>query len=157
INIARGRSEGIPPLNEVRRQFFVASHDPVLQPYADWFEFGLALRHHESLVNFVAAYGTHPTITAATTVVAKRAGAQALVTANDPFLRSPAATSGLNNVDFWPGGMAEKPNTFGGLLGSTFNEVFEAQLESLQNGDRFYYLQRTDGLNMRAQLEGNSS
>src|SRR5262249_7871713 len=48
-------------------------------------------------------------------------------------------------------------NTFGGLLGSTFNEVFEAQLESLQNGDRFYYLQRTDGLNMRAQLEGNSS
>ena len=29
---------------------------------------------------------------------------------------------------------------FGGLLGSTFNFVFETQMESLQNGDRFYYL-----------------
>ena len=30
------------------------------------------------------------------------------------------------------------------------------QLESLQDGDRFYYLQRTDGLNLRSRLEGNS-
>ena len=29
---------------------------------------------------------------------------------------------------------------FGGMLGSTFNFVFETQLENLQNGDRFYYL-----------------
>ena len=29
---------------------------------------------------------------------------------------------------------------FGGLLGSTFNFVFETQMEKLQNGDRFYYL-----------------
>ena len=156
INIARGRSEGIPPLNEVRRQFFLATQDPVLKPYANWTEFGLALRHFQSLPNFIAAYGTHPSITAATTVAAKRAAAQALVTAGDPLLNAPAATSGLNNVDFWPGGMAEKPNVFGGLLGTTFNFVFEHQLENLQNGDRFYYLQRTDGLNMRAQLEGNS-
>ena len=31
---------------------------------------------------------------------------------------------------------------FGGMLGSTFNFVFEMQMEKLQNGDRFYYLQR---------------
>src|SRR5438067_1446125 len=121
INIARGPSEGIPPLNEVRRQFFLATQDPVLKPYANWTEFGLALRHFQSLPNFIAAYGTHPSITAATTVAAKRAAAQALVTAGDPLLNAPAATSGLNNVDFWPGGMAEKPNVFGGLLGTTFN------------------------------------
>src|SRR5438105_2908286 len=156
INIARGRSEGIPPLQEVRRQFFLATQDPVLKPYANWMELGLALRHFNSLTNFVAAYGTHPSITSATTVAAKRAAAQALVTAGDPFLSSPSATSGLDNVDFWPGGMAEKPNVFGGLLGTTFNYVFEHQLENLQNGDRFYYLQRVDGLNLRAQLEGNS-
>jgi hypothetical protein len=45
---------------------------------------------------------------------------------------------------------------FGGLLGSTFNYVFENQLTDLQNGDRLYYLARTPGMNLRAQLEGNS-
>jgi Ca2+-binding RTX toxin-like protein len=157
INIARGRSEGIPTLNVARAQFFNASQDAALQPYNNWFEFGQALRHPLSLVNFVAAYGTHATIVAATTVSAKRAAAQALITANDPFIMSQsAATSGLNAVDFWVGGLAEKPNVFGGLLGSTFNFVFETQLEHLQDGDRFYYLQRTDGLNLRFSLEGNS-
>src|SRR5205823_394947 len=75
---------------------------------------------------------------------------------NDPILFAPAATSGVDNIDFWPGGMAEKPSVFAGLLGSTFNFVFEHQLEMLQAGDRFYYLQRTDGLNFRFSLEGNS-
>jgi len=161
INLARGRSEGVPSLNEARRQFFNASKDPTLAPYKNWFEFRFALRHDQSFVNFVAAYGNHPTITAATTVAAKRAAAQALVTANSAFLQTQASAAdptagGLNNVDFWIGGMAEKPNVFGGLLGSTFNFVFERQLEKLQDGDRFYYLQRTDGLNFRQQLEGNS-
>ena len=34
--------------------------------------------------------------------------------------------------------------------------MFENQLTNLQNGDRFYYLARTPGMNLRAQLEGNS-
>ena len=38
---------------------------------------------------------------------------------------------------------------FGGMLGSTFNFVFETQLEALQNADRFYYLSRTAGLELR--------
>ena len=42
------------------------------------------------------------------------------------------------------------------LLGSTFSHVFEVQLESLQNADRFYYLERLDGLNLLAQMEANS-
>src|SRR3954470_3066643 len=62
VNIARGRSEGIPPLNEVRRQLFDQTKDSSMAPYANWFEFGLQLRHFESLANFVAAYGTDPTI-----------------------------------------------------------------------------------------------
>ena len=45
---------------------------------------------------------------------------------------------------------------FGGLLGSTFNFVFETQLEALQNGDRFYYLSRTAGMNFGTELEQNS-
>ena len=64
--------------------------------------------------------------------------------------------TGVDDVDLWVGGLAERTNLFGGLLGSTFNYVFENQLTNLQNGDRFYYLARTPGMNLRAQLEGNS-
>ncbi|MFE5410550.1 cell wall-binding repeat-containing protein [Microbacterium sp. NPDC056569] len=64
--------------------------------------------------------------------------------------------SGLNNVDFWVGGLAERLNPFGGMLGSTFNFVFETQLEKLQFGDRFYYLFRNQGEQLFAALEGNT-
>src|SRR3954467_8764775 len=156
INIARGRSEGVPGLNQARKQFFTATKDSAILPYANWLEFKSGLRHAESFPNFVAAYATHPSVTGATTVADKRAAAAALIAANDPILFAPSATSGVDNIDFWPGGMAEKPAVFGGLLGSTFNFVFEHQLEHLQDGDRFYYLQRTDGLDLRFSLEGNS-
>jgi Ca2+-binding RTX toxin-like protein len=65
-------------------------------------------------------------------------------------------TTGLGSIDFWIGGLAEKQMPFGGLLGSTFNYVFENQMEKLQNGDRFYYLERTAGLNFLTELENNS-
>ena len=42
------------------------------------------------------------------------------------------------------------------MLGSTFNFVFETQMEKLQNGDRFYYLQRLDGLHLFSEMEANS-
>src|SRR5215470_16920670 len=51
---------------------------------------------------------------------------------------------------------SEEQMPFGGLLGSTFNFVFETQLESLQDGDRFYYLARNAGLNFLTELENNS-
>ena len=66
INMTRARSEGIPSLNNVRRQIFAATNDGQLTPYTDWVDFGQALKHLESLVNFIAAYGTHPTIAAET-------------------------------------------------------------------------------------------
>jgi len=156
INIMRGRDAGVPPLQTARERFFAVSGDTDLKPYANWREFGAAMRNPESLVNFIAAYGTDPTITAATTVADKRAAAQALVTANAPILTESAATSGLNTVDFWMGGLAERNVPFAGFLGTTFNFVFETQMERLQNGDRFYYLSRNIGLNLFHQLEANS-
>jgi Ca2+-binding RTX toxin-like protein len=176
LNITRARSEGVPSLNELRRQIHAATNDSAMQPYTDWIDFGLSLKHPESLVNFVAAYGTHPTITAETTLAGKRAAAVMLVDPPmdaDPysipadafdFLNGTGAwvnvddktVTGLDNVDLWMGGLAERQNLNGGLLGSTFNFVFETQLTELQNGDRFYYLARTPGTNLRTQLEGNS-
>ena len=169
LNITRARSEGIPPLNVLRRQIFNSTGDGQLTPYTSWADFSQNLKHPQSLINFVAAYGTYPTITAETTAAGKRAAAKELINpvgGGDPtaealdFLNSAGAyasvETGLNKVDLWIGGLAEKTNLFGGLLGSTFNYVFENQMLDLQNGDRFYYLVRTPGMNLRAQLEGNS-
>jgi Ca2+-binding RTX toxin-like protein len=175
LNIARGRETGVPSLNAARRAYFgLTNGNSALAPYQNWIDFGLGLRHHESLVNFVAAYGTHPSLTAATSVADKRAAA-ALLVAGDPLVQAtPAdsvefmtgtgawsdagerATTGLEDVDLWIGGLAEQQAPFGGLLGSTFNFIFETEMENLQDGDRFYYLARTAGLNLRVQLEGNS-
>ena len=47
-----------------------------------------------------------------------------------------SSITGLDNVDLWVGGLAEITTPFGGLLGTTFNYVFENQLTDLQNGDR---------------------
>ena len=175
INLTRARSEGIPSLNNVRKQIFAATNDGQLTPYANWIDFGLALKHPESLINFVAAYGRHPSILSQPTAAGKREAARLIV---DPdvvggdvppgdaaeFMGSTGAWSnsgstsitGVDGIDLWVGGLAENTNPFGGLLGTTFNYVFENQLTNLQNGDRFYYLARTPGMNLRAQLEGNS-
>ncbi|MFM2078815.1 MAG: hypothetical protein RJA49_2705, partial [Actinomycetota bacterium] len=295
LNLTRARDAGIPPLNQVRRSIFARTNDGQLAPYTSWTDFGQNIKHPESLINFVAAYGTHPTIRDSgpdgisgnaddvTTVAAKRAAARAIVnpiagdvppadaaafmfgteypgaaavpavqavqtltwasgstpagftltgdlgesaplvetdsiatieaaldavvtggvtvtggpTAADGFTVTfdaggpvanlvssnadlavvttttgvnaiaaiPAADwrsvngvtkTGLDSVDLWVGGLAEITNLFGGLLGSTFNYVFQNTMENLQDGDRLYYLNRTPGMNLRTQLEGNS-
>ncbi len=200
INMTRARSEGIPSLNNVRKEIFASTNDGQLAPYENWIHFGQALKHPESLANFIAAYGTHPNIMGldpdgagpilAGGLVARRIAAEQIVngtelpgpdgsrrststTVADNILAPPMpATScsataswantgstsltGVDDIDLWVGGLAEITNVFGGLLGSTFNYVFENQLTNLQNGDRFYYLARTPGMNLRSQLEGNS-
>ncbi|MBX9907578.1 MAG: calcium-binding protein [Beijerinckiaceae bacterium] len=180
INIARGRDTNMPTLNEAREQLYAATSSTFLKPYESWAEFATNLKNPLSVVNFIAAYGTHPSIEG--TVAEKREAAMKLVfgdpdLAGDPaalaafnadriaFLNATvlnesveytAANTGLNSIDLWIGGLAEKKMPFGGFLGSTFNAVFEAQMEALQDGDRFYYLTRTQGLNFLVELEQNS-
>ncbi|MDT4809180.1 peroxidase [compost metagenome] len=168
INLARGRDTGVPSLNAARQEFYAMTGDSQLKPYTSWVDFAMNLKHLESLVNFIAAYGTHDSITSATTLAAKRAAATLLVFGGSgapgdrlAFLNATGdyaggSLGGLNNVDLWIGGLAEKQMPFGGLLGSTFNFVFETQMEKLQDGDRFYYLDRTAGLNFLTELENNS-
>ncbi|VVT34324.1 peroxidase family protein [Rhizobium sp. EC-SD404] len=170
INIARGRDTGMPTLNQAREQLFDASGSTFLTPYTSWTEFAANLKNPLSVVNFIAAYGTHEAITG--TMEQKRAAAMELVFGVDAtgatstlegrveFLNSTgtwnAENSGLNSIDLWIGGLAEKKMPFGGMLGSTFNAVFELQMENLQDGDRFYYLTRTQGQNFLNALEQNS-
>ncbi|MDQ1902707.1 peroxidase family protein [Paracoccus sp. WLY502] len=183
INIARGRDTGMPSLNEARRQFQdVANGDTQLDAYTSWSDFALNLKNPASIVNFIAAYGTHSTITSAKTVDAKRDAAMKLVFGDRTLTDNPNTTvnevaafnadrldflnaegiyaggklGGLEDIDLWIGGLAEKKMAFGGMLGSTFSFIFELQLENLQNADRFYYLSRVQGLNLLNELENNS-
>ena len=154
LNIARGRSEALPGLNGVRLAAYLSNGDPGMLPYTSWMDFRFNLRNDDSLVNFIAAYGIHPSLTG--TMQQKRDAAQALIDGNPAFMFQSAATSGVDRIDLWIGGLAEAQAPFGSMLGTTFNYIFEHQLESLQNADRFYYLERLDGLNFLSQLEGNS-
>ncbi len=212
LNIARGRSEGVAGFNLVRNELYQQTHEAYLKPYENWHEMGQFLKHPESLVNFIAAYGTHASIVNATTLVAKRAAALALVTHGDvsptalgfdpdafnyihslgayannaadpravhtPLLNadgtaqvdtaghalldpvtpkySTGSVTGLDAIDLWIGGLAEKQNLHGGLLGSTFDYIFKLQMEQLQDADRLYYLPRIEGMHFSDQIEDNS-
>src|SRR5690606_36062201 len=88
INIMRGRDAGVPGLNQARRTFHAQSGNPQLEPYTSWHDFGLSLKNgnnfgrgdsNSSLINFVAAYGQHPTVLEAQTTAAKRTAAEVLV------------------------------------------------------------------------------
>jgi Ca2+-binding RTX toxin-like protein len=173
INIARGRDTGMPTLNQARAQFMdFANGDTLLRPYTSWADFAANLNHPESIINFIAAYGTHTSIVAANGIEAMRTAAMNLVfgaagetqAQRDDRLdflnaRNAYATpllGGLANVDLWVGGLAEKAMAFGGMLGSTFSFIFQLQMENLQDSDRFYYLSRVQGLNLLTELENNS-
>lgn len=155
INMARARDAGVPPLQKARETFYNESGDSQLAPYESWEDFRLSMKNPESISNFLAAYANHPSVVDATTLEAKRAAGTALA-ADAAFMSAPAADTGVNDIDLWMGGLAEKPYIFGGMLGSTFNYVFEQQLEDLQNGDRFYYLSRNLGNTLFSSLEANS-
>lgn len=223
LNIARGRDTGVAPLNLVRNQLFSQTGEAQLKAYANWAEFGSQLKHPESLINFVAAYGTHGSITSIidavtglprpTTMAERRTAATALVhkgTLGDPafnpadaasvdaynFMHSQGAyasnrldaraihtaaqpgvdgvlgtaddiagvpanwstgsVTGVDSIDMWVGGLAEKISLFGGVLGSTFEFVFRTQLEALQDGDRLYYVPRIEGTDYEESLQDSS-
>ena len=83
LNIARARETGVPTLNAARADFYDGSGDAQVKPYASWFEFMQNLKNPVSVINFIAAYGTHASILAATTVEAKRDAATLLVLGGD--------------------------------------------------------------------------
>ena len=108
INLLRGRDAGVPPLQEARRTFYEATVDPTLRPYANWTDFGNNLKNgnifgrdetRASLVNFVAAYGTHETITSAPTIEAKRAAAALLVNGVPQGQEFISRIAGINRYD----------------------------------------------------------
>jgi Ca2+-binding RTX toxin-like protein len=187
LNLSRGRETGIPSLNQTREQLYNDTGLADLKPYDSWHDFALNIKNAASVVNFIAAYGTHASLTASGLTLAQMREAAELLVFGDgddsdgvtirgvsytdrfDFLNATGAWApdgaagsnddtrgGLNLIDLWIGGLAEKNPEFGGMLGTTFNYVFEFQMESLQFGDRMYYLTRTQGLNFLNNLEPNT-
>ena len=104
INLARGRDTGVPSLNAARREFFEVTNSAAeLKPYESWVEFAANLKHEASIINFIAAYGTHSLITGQTTIEGKRDAALTIITGTSVGgLDVPAdAEDFLNSTDAW--------------------------------------------------------
>ena len=150
MNIARGRDFGIPNLNAFREAVG-------LTQYVSWDDFAHNMIHPTSLVNFIAAYAFDGDTAKAQALVGLFDGSisegsfAAMGYTADQAISfmyneagAPAGAADFNKIDTWIGGLAEA-HVPGGLLGSTFDLVFTNQMESLINGDRFYYLVRLFG------------
>ncbi|KRB24080.1 hypothetical protein ASD99_29460 [Mesorhizobium sp. Root695] len=148
INIARGRDVGIPTLNDFREAVGLAR-------YVSWNDFGQNMQHPTSLANFIAAYAFDGDLAKAQAILGIVDGTVAVGTLgftleqaygflNGDEAVGGAGTLGFNQIDTWLGGLAEIHQP-GGLLGETFDKVFVNQIESLMDGDRFYYLFRLAG------------
>jgi Ca2+-binding RTX toxin-like protein len=140
-----------------------------LNPYTSWAEFGSQMQHPESLVNFIAAYAFDGDLTKAqelidieTGVIVSGSGAHGYTiddaigflnnSYSGPNAELATGEGAFNNIDFWIGGLAEL-HVFTGQLGTTFNAIFEDQMERLMDGDRFYYIYRLqDSLNIDTDL-----
>ena len=182
LNIVRGRDTGMGTLNEVRASLFASTGLASLKPHDTWDEFAASLLHPESLENFIMAYARDvvldtygdldPLVSGIQRPVDGLAGwdtlrdsadeanrqlyAQALRESARAAINDDAFMSGnfgLNNVDFWIGGLAEK-KVPGGMLGATFDFIFAMQMIKLQNADRFYYLARLAGTDLLGEIEG---
>ena len=164
INIARGRDLGIPTLNDFRAGISLAR-------YTSWDDFGKNMIHPESLVNFLAAYSFGGNVAKAAAImglfdgsIAEGDTAALGYTAADAIavmLNNIAsgtnaaelnvARDGFDHINSWIGGLAEA-HVPGGLLGETFDAVFVAQIQSLMDGDRFYYLYRLFGTQIHEEV-----
>jgi Ca2+-binding RTX toxin-like protein len=171
LNIVRGRDTGMASLNGVREQLFAQTGMSTLKPYENWDEFGMGITHPEALENFIMAYSRDAVLTgfgSSKTLDEWNALQRSLVEADNlayaEGLRTAAQVAltdydfmttdtGVDRIDFWIGGLAES-KVDGGMLGTTFDMIFAAQMIKLQNADRFYYLNRLAGTNMLAEIEG---
>lgn len=172
LNIARGRDVGLGSLNQIRQDLFNQTGLDSLAPYTSWDDFGANLLNPDSLINFIAAYARRSDFVALRNGATNPANGVSLTTPGERVnaLRALAASAaadqvfmlggdqgdqGFQDIDVWMGGLAEQKVT-GGMLGSTFDFIFAQQMLALQDGDRFYYLNRLGGTNILEKIEGQT-
>ena len=158
FNVARGWDVGLGTLNQVRADL-MKSNDPYvseaidlsgedLSPYSSWQDFGNRNGLSPAiLAQFMAAY---PDL-----VLQTPEEISAFQDANPDIELTGAGNNvvrGIDRVDFWVGGLAEE-HINGGMVGATFWVVLHEQFDRLQEGDRFYYIDRVEDFDFYQQVE----
>jgi Ca2+-binding RTX toxin-like protein len=154
FNAARGRDLGLGTLNQVKGDLAASTNpyvseaielsDLAMAPYEDWADFqtrnGLS---DEMISNFQTAY---PDL-----VLTVGSDEHAAFIAANPDINlvdngdQTMTVKGIDRVDLWVGGLAES-HIQDGVVGHTFWVIIHEQLDRLQEGDRFYYIDRIGDL-----------
>ena len=174
LNIVRGRDSGLPSWNDTRADLYAQTGMSTLRPYDSWDEVGMNLLHPTiTLKNLIKAYARDAILlqygtpgltlndwaaleladTATVKTYANALEAAATAAMNDAAFMGTAGNTDFWNIDLWVGGLAEA-KVAGGMLGSTLDVIFATQMVKLQDGDRFYYLNRLAGTNILLQIDG---
>ncbi len=150
FNLARGRDVGLGTLNQVRMDLVASQNSYVkeavgyagnLSAYASWEDFQARNGLSDAVIaQFKQAYldlvlDTPEKIAA---FVAVNPDIQLLDGENGAKI-----VKGIDRVDLWVGGLAEK-HINGGMVGQTFWVVLHEQFDRLQEADRFYYKDRLE-------------
>ena len=148
FNVARGWDVGLGTLNQVRADL-AASDSPYiaqavgyagdLSPYTSWEDFQTRNGLSDAVIaQFQAAY---PDLVLSTP---EDIAAFVAVNPDIELVDGPSGSrivKGIDRVDLWVGGLAEQ-HINGGMVGQTFWVVLHEQFDRLQEGDRFYYIDR---------------
>ncbi|PXW53724.1 peptidase M10/serralysin-like protein [Methylobacterium sp. B4] len=150
FNVARGWDVGLGTLNQIRADLAASTNPYIrdavgfaggdLSPYASWEDFQARNGLSDAVIGqFRQAYPD--LVLAAADIAAFRAinGDIAIAMQAD----GTGVVKGIDRLDLWVGGLAEK-HINGGVVGQTFWVVLHEQFDRLQDGDRFYYLERFD-------------
>ena len=159
FNVARGRDVGLGTLNQTRMSL-TTSDSPYIQeaiqkwagdltPYTSWEDFQARNNLSDSLIaQFKEAY-PDLVLTTPEEIAAFQAANPDIVLVNGDTVK------GIDRVDLWVGGLAEA-HINGGMVGQTFWVILHEQFDRLQEGDRFYYLNRVENFDFYQQIDGGA-
>ena len=157
LNVARGRDVGLGTLNQVKKDL-MESDDPYVKeavelsdadmtPYSSWADFRDRNNLSPTVIaQFMMAY---PDLDLNQLSQEER---DAFEDANPDIEVINGIVKGVDRVDLWVGGLAEK-HINDGVVGATFWVVLHEQFDRLQQGDRFYYFDRTEDFDFYEQIE----
>ena len=154
FDVAREWDVGLGSMNQIRADL-MASRDPYvkeavsfagdLTPYSSWEDFQARNTLSDTVIaQFKKAYPD---------LVLEDAQIAGFLAANPGYqLINGNTVKGIDRVDLFVGGLAEK-HINGGVVGQTFWVIIHEQLDRIQEGDRLYYIDRVEHLDLYDILE----
>jgi Ca2+-binding RTX toxin-like protein len=154
FDVAREWDVGLGSMNQIRADL-MASLDPYvkeavsfagdLTPYGSWEDFQARNNLSDTVIaQFKKAY---PDLVLEDSQIAD------FLAANPGYkLVNGNTVKGIDRVDLFVGGLAEK-HINGGVVGQTFWVIIHEQLDRIQEGDRLYYLDRVEHLDLYEVIE----